>query len=422
MLIFKIDIQKEGSLVPIVEYELYEIKNKSKLNLDICNDITIEILLPVLHVEDDLFKHNSSSKYYTDICYTYTTENGTDIILNDRKNEFINNNLSLCDLDCDYKGYNIEIKMSVCECAIKNEILNISEIVSNKDKLLKIFVDFNNFMNIQLLKCYKLLFSKDGLIKNIGNYIIISIILIIIASFIFFTVKGYKLLYNIIYEIEYLNHKTKKTNDKSQKSNNNKIIKFKNADNKKKKLENIRTKIHKSKETFQKTKHREFTIYKSKEKDKSTKSLSKFEKTKNKFLYNIDLLELDKNNLIKTIIKDNKKINDLNKKKFNDYELNKLKYKDAIKIDKRTYLQYYFSLIRRKQKIIFTFYTSNDYNSRIIKICLFFFDFALYYIVNALFFTDSTVHKIYENKGNNNFIFKFHKCYIQQSSQALLII
>ena len=264
MLIFKIDIQKEGSLVPIVEYELYEIKNKSKLNLDICNDITIEILLPVLHVEDDLFKHNSSSKYYTDICYTYTTENGTDIILNDRKNEFINNNLSLCDLDCDYKGYNIEIKMSVCECAIKNEILNISEIVSNKDKLLKIFVDFNNFMNIQLLKCYKLLFSKDGLIKNIGNYIIISIILIIIASFIFFTVKGYKLLYNIIYEIEYLNHKTKKTNDKSQKSNNNKIIKFKNADNKKKKLENIRTKIHKSKETFQKTKHRELTSQKKK--------------------------------------------------------------------------------------------------------------------------------------------------------------
>ena len=56
--------------------------------------------------------------------------------------------------------------------------------------------------------------------------------------------------------------------------------------------------------------------------------------------------------------------------------------------------------------MIFAFYTSTDYNSKIIKICLFFFSFALYYTVNALFFNDSTLHKIYEDDGSFNFIYQ----------------
>ena len=73
---------------------------------------------------------------------------------------------------------------------------------------------------------------------------------------------------------------------------------------------------------------------------------------------------------------------------YNDTELNSLEYKTALEIDKRTYFQYYISLIKKKQILIFTFYPTNDYNSMIIKICLFLFSFVLYYTVNALFFND----------------------------------
>ena len=52
--------------------------------------------------------------------------------------------------------------------------------------------------------------------------------------------------------------------------------------------------------------------------------------------------------------------------------------------------------------IVFTFYTSNDYNSKAIKIILFLFSFSLYLTVNALFFNDTTIHKIYEDQGNFN--------------------
>ena len=101
-----------------------------------------------------------------------------------------------------------------------------------------------------------------------------------------------------------------------------------------------------------------------------------------------------------------KNLNSNKMMKYNDFELNTLEYKEAILIDKRSYIQFYFSLLRQKQIIIFSFYTYNDYNLRIIKICLFAFNFSLYFTVNALFFNDSTMHQIYEDQGSFNIIYQ----------------
>ena len=46
-----------------------------------------------------------------------------------------------------------------------------------------------------------------------------------------------------------------------------------------------------------------------------------------------------------------------------------------------------------------------DYNSRIIKLDLFFLSFSIYCFINTLFFDEKTIHKIYEDKGIYNFIF-----------------
>ena len=56
--------------------------------------------------------------------------------------------------------------------------------------------------------------------------------------------------------------------------------------------------------------------------------------------------------------------------------------------------------------IIFAFYTSNDYNSRCMKISLFLFSFALCYTVNTLFFDNNTMHKIYIDEGKYNIIYQ----------------
>ena len=82
LLIFKIDIMEKGLLIPIIEYEVYNSDTKEKLDLTICNDIKIDISYSVSIDENNLYKYNISSDYYNDICYPYTTENKTDIILN----------------------------------------------------------------------------------------------------------------------------------------------------------------------------------------------------------------------------------------------------------------------------------------------------------------------------------------------------
>ena len=61
-----------------------------------------------------------------------------------------------------------------------------------------------------------------------------------------------------------------------------------------------------------------------------------------------------------------------------DHELNNLEYEIALIVDKRTYFQYYWSLLKKKQLILFTFLPINDYNLYTLKISLFLLSFSLY--------------------------------------------
>ena len=90
----------------------------------------------------------------------------------------------------------------------------------------------------------------------------------------------------------------------------------------------------------------------------------------------------------------------------NDYEMNNLKYQIALIIDNRTYCQFYWSLLKLKQIIVFTFCVSNDYNIIFLKIALFFISFSLYFTINGFFFSDQSMHKVYIDYGKYNFLFR----------------
>ena len=92
--------------------------------------------------------------------------------------------------------------------------------------------------------------------------------------------------------------------------------------------------------------------------------------------------------------------------KLNDQEINDLKYEIALKIDKRTYFEYYWSLLKKKHLILFTFWPTNDYNLYTIKVSLFLLSFGLYISINGFFFSDDTMHKLYEDKGKYNIIYR----------------
>ena len=215
LLILKIEIYIGGLYIPIIEYEVYDLDNKKKLNLNICKNEKINIIIPVSINEKNLFKHNSSNEYYNDKCYIYTSDKGTDIILKDRRNEYIQNNMSLCEKNCEYKGYNRTSKKVNCECEVKNTFTLFSNVIIDKDRLLKKFVDIKTSANIDALQCPKIVFSIDGLKNNIGSYIILSIILIYIISLFLFIFKGFNNINITINKIR--EHKNKKKIKKLKK-------------------------------------------------------------------------------------------------------------------------------------------------------------------------------------------------------------
>ena len=363
----KINLIQEGMKTSKVGYDVYCKlfgENLIKLNLSSCEKSKISIFIPI-EITESIDKFNSSSGFYNDICYTTTSDDGTDIILKDRKKNFFDKNLSVCQEECQFSKYDKINNKAECICNIKESTTFIDDLTFNKENLLKNFKDIKNILNFNYLVCYKNLFNENGIINNIGCYIMLFIILINIIS-IFIVYKNQfplikKKIKEIIYntnEYKIINKKVKKYKPKNkQKSNVNEISIIKK--NKKRRKNNIYNKDKKSSSS-----------------EKGTKSV---------------IIKHDNNN--------NNFNNIKNESMYIDEEINELSYDLAIQYDKRTFCQYYISLLKTKHNLICALINNNDYNSTIIKIDLFLIGFSIEYVINALFYNDETMHKIYENKG-----------------------
>ena len=392
--LLKIDKELEGIKIPKIEYELYAFLNYSnnnkssyvlkQLNLTICSGITIYLYIPFNLTEDEYDIYDLKSGYYDDICYTNTTNDELDIALPDRKNEYIENNMTLCEEDCDFERYDYKLRKVICSCLTKIKMPLISEITFDKKKLIEKFKDIKSLINIQILKCYFLLFNRDGIIKNIGFYTVLPVFIFHFVNIFIFSCKDLIKIKKLINDI--INTKNNIKN-KESKNKNKKIIKKHNPPLKKVKEKKIKDNNIISKNLSLLTKK------KRKVNKKSKKALSNFHDSKKK-------LNSNSNPIINL---DNKNNNILD---FNATELNLMPYEKALKFDERTYCQYYLNLINYKNILLFTFYLSNDYNSRILKIDLFLNMLIIHFGINALFFTDSTMHQIYEDKGNFNIIYQ----------------
>ena len=372
-IIFKIEYNEDELLIPIIEYEIYDIENNTKLNLAICEENNITLNIRVDINESILYKYNPFCDYYNDRCNKNISDYGTDIIMNDRRNEFIANNMSLCEKNCAFKEYNSITKIVTCECKPKSKLHYLPEIKSETNKLYNSFDEMKEITNFKVVTCYHVLFSKNGLLYNIGSYILIFIMIIYFISLNMFLIEGYNQLN------EHIKHfVSQKLANKSKRENNNKNkllydINIKHTDNTS--IKNKRKNLETNNDITEKN-----------------ASLSKSE------AQNI--------NMHSNQNKSSKDSNTNNNESFNDYELNTMSFDDALKFDKRTYKQYYFSLLRTKHYILFSFVPIEDYNAMIIKIFLFFLSFVLYYDLNTLLFIPLIIHKIYMVHSSRYFLYQ----------------
>ena len=86
--------------IPKIEYEVYSKlsgNNLVKLNISVCQDIKINLLLPV-EIDGDLEKYDGNSEYCSDKCHVSKSKDGVDTTLKDRQNICLNN--TVCQNDC----------------------------------------------------------------------------------------------------------------------------------------------------------------------------------------------------------------------------------------------------------------------------------------------------------------------------------
>ena len=395
LLIFKIENHYDGINIPIIEYEIYSIDGTKKLDLNECNN-TFVYNIPVNISEDELYKHDPESDYYNDRCNKYTSENKLDMTLYDRKNEFNEKNFSLCEVNCTFKGYNINTSTVQCEC-IQNQ--GLDRLNNEKNDLVIKMESSKSSSNIDVVQCSDVFNNSEELSTNPGFLSLIIILVIFFIVFIIFFIKGYNLLKQNMNDVIDKMFK----NDEKEKNKKNKIFN-----------DNI-------------TKHPDTKLKLIKQSKNKRSKRDKLIKNNDTELKNSNLMLLNKNGkqskeIITTSVSYKRNTEKKNEKFLyeTDYELNNSEYKSALKYDKRSCCEYYYSLLKSKQIFIFTFLNFDDYNSGIIKKFIFFLSFALHYTINALFFNDSNMHQILIDEGSYNINYQFP--HIILSSIASIII
>lgn len=402
--ILKFDIRINETIPIKTEYKMYNPISKKILNLSIFKNKNINIKSPLIlnYNSLNLFKYsekfrfnifNRDEPFFHDICYTFTSDYGTDMILSDRRKVYYREDKMFCEEGCQFVNYNMDNMIVECKCSIKTNVINKIEIIDFDFKRddLSSFFNVKTYANIACMKCYKLLFSKNGFIGNYGNYLLLIIIIIYIIIMILFYLKYeiniLSLIPNYINTIKTIKQKTKFNNficinrsinrNNEDSENKSPISEIKNLTLKKSNLklsEEIISINLLLKNNKKKTEANSFD-------QKFNNLKTNNESSKENFYYD----------------------------KLNDEEINSLDYTKACILDKRGLFKYYWSLIKAKNVLLFTFFSKNDYNLIHLKICLFLVSFSLFLAVNGLFFTDHSMNKIYKDKGIFNFIFQLPK-------------
>ena len=399
----------------IIQYEVYEPFNYTKLDLSICEEAKINIYIPVQLskkteklIEDlkklgyDIF--NINDPFYTDFCTQYTTPDGTDISLEDRKKyiyESIMNEIS-CQENCDFSNYYPESRNIECKCKADGNINTVDYKDFSWKKLHHTFYDVLKYSNYKVIFCYKLVFDTAIFSYNKGFWLLFILFLLYLTQLFTYLRKVINPLKLHIARYYFKNKQIpikmseKKYSVKSQFFNTEQ----KNMDSESffppKKIRSsvkpILTKI-----TEKKNKEIKFNLdIKEKIDEKYIRNKKKIVRDSTKTMIGQD--ESTNRQTLENISAD------LIRKNLDNFELNNLEYEEALIFDKRYFYQTYCSILKREHSIIFTFFYCNDYNLYYVKLARFFFLLATDLAMNVFFFADETMNKLYLSYGKYDFV------------------
>ena len=367
----EIEIKKNDTNANYIQYEIFNPYNRSeKLDLSICQqekvkiENTIDNSLNVIKLSNllksssknnkdiigDLFSENSD--FYIDYCTKFTSEDGADVLIQDRYLDYYYQN-QLCQSGCTLDAINITSGIVGCSCSLSNgfensSISNIERIINGENlnennNNIEIKHEFKSQeysnTNIKYLKCIKHMFSDE-----FGkNYILIifSILLIIhfaLANYIF------------IFKNKIFNDNKKEITNSNQRQNT---------------AESSRVK-HVKKKVDKDILSSDIRINPQESSDSKTK--------------------LQKKN-----------------KEDNEFEGKSSEYNDKNCFP--FFIHEFRASMEKREIIISCFF--GDIKEKITKVFLLVFSLLNLIIINTFFFSEKNIHKIYLDKNKYNFGYQF---------------
>ena len=430
-----------------VQFDIYHPITHQLLNLTICDNVTIDLYVPVILTEEEEKNFNQlinqgynpfdlGDKFYREICTPYNSENGTDVLLDDRE-EFFYYPIAdkmVCQNNCEYSSYSMDTKYMKCECGSNKTVTTLDLKHLSKENVLQSFLSTLQGTNYKVMRCYNLVFNYKIFVKNYGSIITLLFFIVYIIFMIFYCQKGINPLKIEISKILF---------DESDKEKMEEYNKFNLKQFKRIKIEekekNKGIENPKKKENYppkkQKVKRgstsniKEGIIIKQTISNSTKEVLENDEKnnknnlqgkkgkilTKPDFSNEPHIKKRNKKNITNNSINiRNRKISDLNEedsnselsRKLDNYELNNLDYEKACDIDKRGFCKTYWSVLLREHMFLFTFITFNDYNLFYIKMERFLTLLCFQMTMNGLFFVHESMHRKYVNGEEYTFVQK----------------
>ena len=235
----EINNDNNNALYNQIKYFIYDEQMK-ELDLSLCDDINTQIHYAIknnskLNIPSitnfkekgiDIF--NLKDKFFTDLCYSYSDSNN-DMTLEDRI-KYLYQNYSLCEVGCTYNSIDFKNMSISCNCKIQgndnSSLFDMTTLAFEQPKDIGFFDS-----NIGVVKCYKLVFSLNNKLNNIGFLIFVIIFFLYIIFIICLCVNGIKpvkdYLFNEMKEKGYIsvfnNNGIKITNSGEKNSSHQKI-------------------------------------------------------------------------------------------------------------------------------------------------------------------------------------------------------
>ena len=411
LLIAKIDIIRANQITNQLEYMVFDSLSGNKLDLSVCANLNIKVSHPLLNtsgIDIDLAYnlsmngvdiYNTDDSFFNEFCLNFTSETNRDVVLKDRRNDYYKN-VSFCEINCTYYKVDIQSLRVECVCPVKVEVNDsIKDNTYSSD-----FSDEVTHSNYEVIKCYNLVFNYYVWKRNYGNFIFIGLSAIEILIFVHYLITGTKpVLKRINLLLKSSPVKIGKTHKKESLYNTKETEANETQTQRNLLILNRNNNYIEDKDDF----INNSSIYQLKKKKKNrsqSTTLSKNKKTLSSSTSSKIYTKFSHNEVINTNIE--------------DYE--EMQYEEALKKDKRNYIQLYNQLIQNKHIVICIFLEKNIL-FKPIRLSVFILGAMTDFFFNAFFYTDEYISRAYKLNSDLSFWAELPKSIISYLLTALFL-